>query len=56
MAVRRAWHQAVPRNPRVAEQLIAARVALDRPETCRARGEFGDPDITPVWPLPADVP
>jgi 4-amino-4-deoxy-L-arabinose transferase-like glycosyltransferase len=56
IAVRRAWQQAVPRNPRVAEQLIAARVALDRPETCRARGEFGDPDITPVWPLPADVP
>jgi hypothetical protein len=55
LVLRRAWHQAVPRNPRVAEQIGAARTALDDPANCRPSGEFGDPDITPVWPLPPDV-
>jgi hypothetical protein len=55
LVLRRAWHEAVPRNPRVAEQIGAARTALSHPANCHPSGEFGDPDITPVWPLPPDV-
>jgi hypothetical protein len=52
VALRRAWHRAVPRDFKVDYLIRADLTALRAPASCRPLGEFGDPDITPARVIP----
>jgi hypothetical protein len=52
VALRRAWHRAVPRDFKVDYLIRADLTALRAPGSCRPLGEFGDPDITPTRVIP----